>query len=79
MRPLSRSNFFHFHAVFGEKNCQTRQHYSRMRTACFPTVRVLMAITAVNTDGEGEEVGHQVNKFEKISSDEYQMSVLVEG
>ena len=35
--PPSRSNFFHFHAVFSKYFAKTRHHFSRMRTARYST------------------------------------------
>ena len=54
---------------------EKRQHSSRMRTARLPTVCVLVATTKCQYHG-GRGVNPQLNKFEQVLSDEYQMSVV---
>ena len=46
-----------------------------MRTGLFPTVHVLVATTRCQYQWEWG-VGPQVNKFEQVSSDDHQMSVV---
>ena len=49
----------------------TRKHSSRMRTACLPTIRVLVAtIRCQNWCVRVGYGGPQVNKFQQASSDE---------
>ena len=53
---------------------KTRRHSSRMRSARLPTVRISVTTTRCRYQWEG--VGPQVNKFEQVSSDDQQISLV---
>ena len=51
---------------------QTRKHSSRMRTFRLETIRAPVSVATTRRHSRDE--GLQVNKFEQVSSDHYQMS-----
>ena len=57
----------------------TGQHYSRMHTIRLPSIHVLVVTTRCQYSGGGRWLGPQVNKFERVSSDYHQSSVVGEG
>ena len=56
-----------------------RQHFSKMRTICLPTICVSVANTRCQYQRGGGGMGPQVNKFEQVSSDDHLMSVAGRG
>ena len=69
---------FHTFPIFAFVNIQiTRKHSSRMPTARLKTVHV--SVSMVTTRWCSQEGGAQMKKFELISSDHHQMSLLGRG